>query len=218
MGRPPTDDVRFPDHPARDAAIKRARAGALAELRRTPIAPSWRRQALTVIAVVTGVTALGAAFVAFHKGLAPAFAGRVPGLVLLATAQVCGLWAALSPRRSPAGGLAWISAALGAGAVLIARGATGESPLPGWTCSASHVATALGPLIVVVLALRQSAWSAGRVLTAGLAVGVAGPIWGEVTCERGVAHAALHHGGSWLIIAAACYVLSRRLTRRSFAP
>ncbi len=200
-------------------ALQRARASALAELHRTPVAPSWRVGAARVIAIVAAVTAIGAVFVAFTGGVAANLAtARVPGIALLGIAQVTGLWAALAPRRSRAKIVAPLTAVFGAGAVLVVRASSAALDLPGWICSLSHVATALLPLVAVVAGLRDAAWSPRRAVTAGLALGAAGPIWGEIACERGLAHVVLHHGGSWFVIAGACVVASRVLPRRSFAP
>lgn len=203
----------------RSSALERARAGALAELRQAPVARSWRRRAVLVVAGVVGVTAVGAAFVAFAGGVAAELAtARVPGIALLAVAQVAGLWAMLAPGRPVARVVAPLAAVCGAAAVLLARGPTAAAELPGWICSASHVATALVPLAVIAVGVRDSAWSLRRAWMGGLALGAAGPIWGEIACERGWEHVVLHHGGSWLVIAAATVVVARFVPRRSFAP
>jgi hypothetical protein len=203
-------------------ARQRALAGALAELHREPVVRPWRRAALGVIAAVVTVTAIGCAVVAVMGGVAPDLAAaRVPGIALLLVAQVCGLWAALAPRRAIAARAtmcAGVAAAFGAGAVLVARASSIPIDSPGWICSLTHFATALVPLTFVVAGLRDAAWSPRRALTAGLALGAAGPIWGEIACERGLAHVVLQHGGAWLAIALACFVVARLLPKRSFAP
>jgi hypothetical protein len=209
------------DLPAPDqAALKRARQAALAELRRVPRVQPWRRRALLVVALAAATTALGALVIAALNWPLPAPAARGPGVALLLAAQVVGLWAALVPGRSRLAPLSWLLGAAGAAAVLVARatGTAGWDTSAGWVCTVTELLAALVPMVVVVGGLRDGAWSWRRAVTAGVALGAAGGIWGEVACERGLLHVVVHHGGAWLLLVVAVVLLSRRMRPRSFVP
>ncbi len=200
-------------------ALELARQAALAELRRSPVAKPWQRQAALVVALWIGVSVVGAAaaLVASLSGTADVLA-RAPLLgAVLAVAAVGGN-AALTPR-------ARLWAALTAGAVLptmialvASRGAGAPSATPEWVCSASHIAIGSLPLAVGLWALGQSAWTWRRALATGFGAGTAGPFLGELACHRGARHVLVYHLGAWLIVAAVCVVISRYRRPRVFAP
>jgi hypothetical protein len=204
----------------RDDALARSRAAALAELRATPASVSWRAQAWRVVAGFAGTGLLGAA-AALAASLSgwPRVLERAPLLLcLLATAALAGA-AALAPPR----GRLWRSAVLAAGpalmaALVLSRGPGTPSSTPEWVCSASHIGIGLIPLTFALWGLRQSAWRWSRALAAGLGAGTAGALLGELACHRGAQHVLVYHVGAWIIVAAACVVLSRRARPRSFAP
>lgn len=220
MSGPPDRDPVIPLPTTAESALQSARAMALAELRAAPTSRGWRREAVRLMGTVAGATLLGAAVVFGLNATVASnlIASRLPGLLLLAVAQGTGLWAALAPGRSRWGAAAVVMAALGIAAVLTARGQPGAAALPGWICSASHLAAAVFPVLIVAMALRNAAWSARRAILAGIAVGSAGLIWGEIACERDVSHVVIHHGGAWLVLIVACVMASRLMPRRSFAP
>jgi hypothetical protein len=146
-------------------------------------------------------------------------AGRVPAILVLAVAQVVGLVAAIAPGRSRLGPMSWALAALGVLAVIARRdGAGPPAELPGWICSASHLAVGLIPLALVVRRLRDIAFDFRRAFTAGLALGVSAPLWGEIACERGRGHVVLHHLGALVLLATVCHLLARSGERRGYAP
>jgi hypothetical protein len=76
-------------------------------------------------------------------------------------------------------------------------------------CPASQLLVGLAPLAVVLRGLRGQAWSWRRGITAGLALGTTGAMWGQIACERDALHVALHHGGVWLALALCCAFLLR---------
>jgi hypothetical protein len=214
------DHIDFAQTPGDEEALKRARMATLAELRRSPVAKPWHQRAWLVVGGVLGLTAVAAMVVAVLNWPVPAPGARVPGVALLLAAQLLGLFSALAPGRSRLAEVSWVLAAAGALAVLAGRalGATAAEPAPGWICSVTELLAGVAPLALVLAGLRDIGWSWRRAVTAGVALGAAGFIWGQVACERGLPHVLLHHGGAWLALAAACVYLSRRLRPRSFAP
>lgn len=207
--------------PARDEeALKRARLAALAELRAAPIARPWSRRAWLLVGGAAALTVTAALVVAALNWPLPVSGLRLPGVALLLAAQVLGLFAALSPGRSRLAEASWLTAAGGVLAVMLGRVLVTPpvDPTTGWICLVTELLAGLAPLALVLVGLRDSGWNLRRAVTAGVALGAAGFIWGEVACERGLAHVLLHHGGAWLALALACVYLSRRLRPRSFAP
>jgi hypothetical protein len=206
--------------PPLPGGLDRARGEALRELAAAGPARSWRLQARTLAATVGVITLVGVIVVAaVNWPPSVLLRNRWPAMVFLGVAQVVGLIAAIAPGRSRLGPVSWALAALGVLVVLAQRhaGAAGAA-LPGWICSASHLAVGLVPLTLVVRRLRDIAFSFRRAFTAGLALGVSAPLWGEVACERGFSHTLIHHVGSLVLLAVACLVLSRTGPRRSYAP
>jgi hypothetical protein len=203
----------------REDALARSRGAAVAELRAAPTLVSWRAQAWRVVAAFAGTGLLGVG-----AALAGSLAGwhrvleRAPLLLcLLATATLAG-FAALAPR-----GRLWRGAILAAGpalmaALVLSRGAGAPSSTPEWVCSASHVGIGLIPLAFALWGLRQSAWRWSRAIAAGLGAGTAGALLGELACHRGALHVLVYHVSAWMVVAAACVLLSRRALPRSFAP
>jgi hypothetical protein len=134
---------------------------------------------------------------------------RVPAIALLFLAQVSGLWAAGAPGGSRWAPVSWAAAVGGVVAVMVARPTGGAVTFSGWECSASQLVVGLAPLAVVLRGLRGSVWSWRRGVTAGVALGTAGAIWGQIACEWSALHVAVHHGGTWLALALACALLLR---------
>jgi len=204
--------------PSREA-IERARAAALAELRRAPIATPWRRQATVVVAVWVGVC-LAAAAAAVLASLAGAgdVRARAPELTALLAVAAAGAVASLAPVARRWTPFATGAALLTMAALVISRGSGGPSSTPEWVCSVSHVAVGMLPLAVGLWSLRQSAWSWRRALATGLGAGTAGAFLGELACHQGARHVLVHHVGAWLVVALACVAISRRVRPRTFAP
>jgi hypothetical protein len=173
---------------------------------------------LRVIAAVLAITLLGALAVGVTHpragGTLALLAGRAPALAWLLFAQIAGLWAALAPKRALWAGASFTAAAAGAAAVLATHaGATSDAP--GWICAIIQGVGCLAPLALVVSALRGSSFSWRRALSAGVALGTAGAIWGEIGCDRTLSHVVASHGGTWLALATACVLLWRALSRAS---
>ena len=197
--------------PPLPAALDRARGEALRELAASGPARPWRIQARTLAGVIV------VAVINWPPSML--LRNRWPAMVALGVAQVVGLVAAIAPGRSRLGPVSWALAALGVLVVLARRHTAGaDTALPGWICSASHLAVGLVPLTLVVRRLRDITFSFRRAFTAGLALGVSAPLWGEVACERGLSHTLIHHVGSLVLLALACLILSRTGPRRSYAP
>lgn len=206
--------------PPLPTALDRARGEALRELAASGPARPWRLQARTLAATVGVITLAGVIVVAvINWPPSMLLRNRWPAMVALGVAQVVGLVAAIAPGRSRLGPVSWALAALGVLVVLARRHTAGaDTALPGWICSASHLAVGLVPLTLVVRRLRDITFSFRRAFTAGLALGVSAPLWGEVACERGLSHTLIHHVGSLVLLALACLILSRTGPRRSYAP
>jgi hypothetical protein len=201
------------------SARERARAAALAELRRQPVAVSWRRDAARTLLAVLGTTALVVGVGTWVSIVEPGRLGeRLLQLALLVALQSLGIFAAIAPGR---GALRWAGALVAVAAVaaiLIGRGAGVPSAMPAIVCSGSHVAIDLIPLGLVLYSLRRFSWSLGRAMLAGAAVAATGAVAGELICERGWMHALIHHVGAGVVIVAACVLISRALRPQTFAP
>lgn len=204
--------------PGRDP-LAAARAAALAELAAAGPAVPWTTRARQLILTIGLITLVaGAAAVVINWPPSNLLAGRVPAIVVLGLAQVVGLLGALAPRRSRLLPVTWLLAGGGVLAALATRGTQGALTDSGLVCSVSHVAAGLLPMALVLRALRESAFDWKRTLTAGLALGVSAPLWGELVCERDLQHVLVHHLGALLLLALLVFFVSRRQERRSYAP
>jgi hypothetical protein len=203
----------------REDPLARSRSAALAELRTSPPPLTWRAQAFRVATGVAGAGVLGAA-AALASSLAgwPRVLERAPLIFCLLAVGTVSAFAALAPRGR---GLRAIVLATGPAlmaALVLSRSSGAPSSTPEWVCSASHIAIGLIPLGFALWGLRQSAWRWSRALAAGLGAGTAGALLGELACHRGAVHVLVHHVGAWVLIAAACVLISRRARPRTFAP
>lgn len=204
---------------SRAAALGRARAAALAELRRQPRAVPWRREALNALLLVLASTAavmlVGSWFSIVEVDR---LRSRFFPLLLLLAVQTLGVFAAIAPGNLMARRGAAVLAALAALAIMAGRGAGEASANPEFACSASHLAVDLIPLGLLLYSLRRFSPTTGRSLLAGVAAAATGAIAGELSCGRGWSHVLVHHVGSSVAIALACLLLSRLQRPASFAP
>jgi hypothetical protein len=200
-------------------ALDRSRAAALAELRAAPVPRPWRAQAARLAAafVLTGVVASTAAVVASLAGWDRVVERAAYLGALVALAGVAGV-AALAPRLGAARVIVLAATPVLMALLALSRGAGMSSPTPEWVCSASHLALGSIPLAFALVSLRQQAWRPLRAIAAGLGAGTAGAMLGELACRQGARHVLVHHVGAWIVVAAACLLLSRRLRPRTFAP
>lgn len=206
-----------------DHALEAARERSLRALRAQPVIAPWQRQAATMMMVGLTVTVVGALTTARLAGIQPRlFDGRLPAVLLLLVAQAVALWSAIAPGRWWGRNLAWAATALGAGLLLQGRAAMAAPSLAaaatGWICSVSHLGVGLVPAVVMLGFLRGISWSVPRAITAGMAVGISGLIWGEIACERSLGHVLVHHVGAMAVMTLACAALAHRLSRHAFAP
>ena len=201
------------------SALGRTRAAALAELRRQPVAVSWRRDVARTLLTILGTTALVIGVGTWVSIVEPGRLGeRLLQVALLVALQSLGVFAAIAPGK---GALRWIAGLLALAAVagiLLGRGAGLPRAIPAIACSGSHLAVDLIPLGLVLYSLRRFSWSLGRAALAGAAVAATGAIAGELSCERGWVHALVHHVGAGLVIVAACVLISRALRPQTYAP
>lgn len=210
--------------PRRDAgALAAARESSLRALRAQPVVTPWQRQAATMMVVGLTVTVVGALTTARLAGVQPRLLdARLPAVALLLVAQAVALWSAIAPGRWWGRNLAWAATALGAGLLLFGRASVSTPSLAaattGWICSASHLGVGLVPAVVMLGFLRGISWSLPRAITAGMAVGISGLIWGEIACERSLGHVLVHHVGAMALMTLACAALAHRLSRGAFAP
>lgn len=204
---------------ARTPAFLRARAAALAELRRAPRAVSWRHDALTAVLLVLVTTAMVLGIGAWLSIVeVQRLRGRWLPLALLVAVQSVGVVAAIAPGRRA---IRWSAAALAlaaAAAILLGRGAGTPSAMPGFACSSSHLAVDLVPLALVLFYVRKFSVTAGRAFLAGVAVAATGAMAGELSCGRGWAHVLVHHIGAAVAVAVACVLLARARPPRTYAP
>jgi hypothetical protein len=201
------------------SALGRARAAALEELRRQPVAVSWRREAIRTVLAVLGTTALVIGVGSWVSIVEPGRLGeRLGQVALLIALQSLGVFAAIAPGK---GALRWTGALLAlvaVAAILFGRGVGLPRAIPAIACSGSHLAVDLIPLGLVLYSLRRFAWSFGRAALAGAAVAATGALAGELSCQRGWVHVLVHHVGAGLLIVAACVLISRMLRPQTFAP
>jgi hypothetical protein len=202
-----------------DSALGRTRTAALAELRRQPVAVSWRQDAARTLLAVLGTTALVIGVATWMSIVEPGRLGeRLLQVALLVVLQSLGVFAAIAPGKAA---LRWTGALLALAAVaaiLIGRGAGLPRAIPAIACSGSHLAVDLIPLGIVLHSLRRFSWSLGRATLAGAAVAATGAIAGELSCARGWVHALIHHVGAGVVIVAACVLISRAIRPQTFAP
>jgi hypothetical protein len=201
------------------SALGRARTAALAELRRRPVAVSWRRDAARTLLAVLGTTALVIGVGTWLSIVEPGRLGdRLLQVALLVALQSLGVFAAIAPGRAA---LRWTGALLAVAAVaaiLIGRGVGVPHAAPAIACAGSHLAIDLIPLGLVLYSLRRFSWSLGRATLAGAAVAATGAIAGELGCTRGWMHALIYHLGAGVVIVAACVLISRAIRPQTFAP
>ncbi len=201
------------------SALGRARAAALAELRRQPVAVSWRRDAARTLLAVVGTTAFVVAVALWMSIVEPGRLGeRLLQVSLLVGLQSLGVLAAIAPGRAA---LRWAGALVAVAAVaviLVGRGTGRPSALPAIVCSGGHLVLDLIPLGLVLNSLRRFSWSLGRATLAGVAVAATGAIAGELSCARGWTHVLVHHVGAGLVIVATCVLVSRAIRPQTFAP
>jgi hypothetical protein len=193
--------------------LDRAREAALAELRKAPVARSWRREALRHALLVPGLTAaiaLLAALAGIWRTPPPA---RVFAMALLLVGQGLAAWAAWAPPRAGRALAPCVVLAASAGLLVLARGPAGPHALPEWTCSATHVVMDVLPLALAVRALRQGAWYGAKSAAAVLGVGATGALLGELACAGDAAHLLIHHFGAWLLAGLGAWVVARRSER-----
>ncbi|MBU8894508.1 DUF1109 domain-containing protein [Corallococcus sp. M34] len=219
--RPSLDTLlsRDPGSPS-PQALERALDSARQELSTSPRAANWRMQALGAVGICVGlVLAVAAVLLAAGPSSVGLMLGRAPLLgLLLLTCALCA-WSALMPRgrslRRWSLSLTWVTAA----ALVLTRATPPEaSELPGWVCTASHVAAAVGPLAWMLIALRGTVFAPRRALIAGLAVGTTGACVGELACQQDWRHVAVWHLLAWALVALASVALSSLLKPRSYAP
>jgi hypothetical protein len=197
----------------------RARAAALAELRRQPVAVSWRWEAMRTVLAVLGTTALVIGVGTWVSIVEPGRLGeRLPQVALLVALQSLGVFAAIAPGRSALRLTAALIGAVAVAAILFGRGPGLPRAMPAIACSGSHLAVDLIPLGLVLYSLRRFSWSLGRAALAGAAVAATGALAGELSCQRGWMHALVHHVGAGLVIVAACVLISRTLRPHTYAP
>ncbi|RKG95491.1 DUF1109 domain-containing protein, partial [Corallococcus carmarthensis] len=170
---PPSDPWRSAPPRLDPRAMERALAASRAELAMKRPVRRWRSQAVGLFAASAGLAlAVMGVLLALGRTTGSMLTGRAPMLaMLLSTGAVCS-WGALSPRGRR---LRWVGVgmALASSALLVLTRAAprGPSNLPEWVCTVSHVALALVPLVVALVALRSAAFDPLRAAVAGLSVG-----------------------------------------------
>lgn len=206
----------LPEAP-RPAALERIRAAARAELARAPRF-DWRRDALRLFAITALLSVVVVTVAHFAGGWAVHAGDRALTLTLLLSVQALGALAAFAPRARPLQLVTLSLAALGMVALVLLRGEGAPSASHGITCTLSHVALAIGPLVAGVALLRHAAFAPSRALAAGSAIGTVGAFAGELVCGQGARHVALFHVPAWLVAVGLALFVSRRLRPLSFAP
>jgi hypothetical protein len=218
--RPSLDTLLSQPYAADAASLGRALEAARQELARNRAVRRWRTQAVWVFtSSVVMVCLVAAVLLGLKQMTLDALLSRAPLFALLwTTGAVCSV-GALSPRGHRLRVAGILLAGVSAATLVLARGSPHVEPtLPGWVCTASHVAVGLGPLIVALLALRSAAFRPMRALVAGLAVGTTGALVGELACTQDWLHVAGYHLSAWALLAIIEVMVSRSLKSWSFAP
>ncbi|RKH40669.1 DUF1109 family protein [Corallococcus sp. AB050B] len=216
----PSDPWRSPPPRLDPKAMERALAASREELALKRPVRGWRSQAVGVFAASSGLAlAVTGVLLALGRTTGAVLTGRAPMLaMLLSTSAVCS-WGALSPRGRPLRQVGVVMAGVSAVLLVLTRAAPrGPSTLPEWVCTVSHVAVALVPLVVALVALRSAAFDPLRATVAGLSVGTVGAFVGELACEQGPGHVATYHLAAWALMTLATWALSKRLKPRTYAP
>jgi hypothetical protein len=143
---------------------------------------------------------------------------HAPAMLPVLSALVLAAVAAFVPGARKARLAAAVLSASAAALLVLLRSASLASTSPGWVCTVSHVGVAVVPGVVMLFALRRSAFTVLRAVVAGLAVGATGAFVGELVCEQGALHVLLFHLPAWAFSTAVVTFVSSRLKPRSFAP
>ncbi|WNG58579.1 DUF1109 family protein [Archangium gephyra] len=218
--RPSLDALLAEELRTDGAVMERTLSAARAELAQRRPVRRWRTQATWVFAASAGLTVVVAGvLLVLGRTSGAVLLGRAPLLALLwATSAVC-TWGAISPRGRKLEPWGVMMAVASAAALVFARGpASGETTLPEWVCTISHVGVGLVPLVVAVAVLRGTAFRPLRALLAGLSVGTTGAFLGELACTLSWQHVVGYHLSAWAIVAVVTLAVSMSLEPRSFAP
>lgn len=181
---------------------------------------SWRRGALRLVGLSTGLAALVAvgALLLGQTTFAVA-AGRWLTLLLVGATGPLAVLAAIRPGRGPLPVVAGLLALGGAAALVFTRPlAPAVHTSPEWVCSASHLGVALPAMVAAAFALRRFAPTVWRAMLAGVAVGTTGALLGELMCAGNATHIALFHLGAWAVATTAVTVAALRMKKTSYAP
>lgn len=199
-------------------SFDRARRAMLAEAQR-PRAMSWRALSAAVAGTLLALlaTLAGGALVSGATTL-DVLALHWRAMLPVVSALLVGCVAAFAPgaRRGR-----WLAAALALSAavlLVLVRTQSHASDAPGWVCTVSHVGVAVLPAVVMLWALRRSAFTVLRAVVAGLAVGATGAFVGELVCEQGAMHVLGFHLPAWVFSTVVVTWVASKLTPRSFAP
>ncbi|KFA92583.1 hypothetical protein [Archangium violaceum] len=218
--RPSLDALLAEEFRTDGAVVERTLSAARAELAQRHPVRRWRTQARWVFTASAGLTAVVAGvLLVLGRTSGAVLLGRAPLLALLwATSAVC-TWGAVSPRGRKLEPWGVMMAVASAAALVFTRGpASGETTLPEWVCTLSHVGVGLVPLVVAVAVLRGTAFRPLRALLAGLSVGTTGAFLGELACTLSWQHVVGYHLSAWAIVAVVTLAVSMSLKPRSFAP
>ena len=181
---------------------------------------SWRRGAVQLVGLTTGLAALVAlGALALEQTTVAVAAGHWLTLLLLGIAGPLSVLAALRPGRGPLPAVAGLLSLGGAAALVLTRTvAPVVLASPEWVCSASHLGVALPAMVAAAFALRRFASTTLRAVLAGVAVGTTGALLGELLCGGNASHIALFHLGAWAVATTAVTVAALRLKKSSYAP
>jgi hypothetical protein len=200
--------------------LEAARAAALAELRREPVAVAWSTDAARLAAINVGVASVVLAPLACVRALHAGGALWWLAAALLVALAVGGGVLAVRPGRR-AHQLAVIGVALLLPALLVAAAhPSGLRPLlADWECGLAEGGVSAVPVIAATLALRRFSFQPLRALVGGIGAGAAGLLVLHLTClVEGAGHVIAFHLAPFALVVAVLVVVRRRVATRSFVP
>ena len=189
------------------------------ELPKAPGANRWRFEIAAVVASALLMTAAIAGVLLWSGSTGmQIIAARAGALAMCGLVCAFAATVALAPGFKRGQLISLIAFAAAAVALVLVRKPVGDSSLPEWICTATHVGFGAVPLIIGLVALRRG----GMRLLAGLALGVSagttGAMVGELGCGRDSTHVLLFHVTAWAVMILAGALLSRFVKPRSHAP
>jgi hypothetical protein len=204
-----------------DRDLDAIRSAALAELRRQPVVPSWRADAVKVVLVNVAVSSSVMAVASWSRHPRVGEVVWWVGAAMLAMVALLGAVAALRPggRRLQHGVLALAASTIPVLVTAVPLTVVGASLFHDPECALVEVGVSLVPGCATAWALTRFAYQPLRALIGGLSAGASGLLVLHLACPVATApHLLAFHVGPYVLMVVLLIVARARLTTRSHAP